>query len=105
MYEFSSDERMQLSDKALNLTRDLFEISRTKDGYDLSDLNRKKAIINGIDSLSYNFNDSEILPKLLYYTKKEDGSYNISLIEDAIRLMKSFNSVVDVKTTIDILEK
>lgn len=105
LYEFSSDERMHLSDKALNLTRDLFEISRTKDGYDLSDLNRKKAIINRIDSLSYNFNDSEILPKLLYYTKKEDGSYNISLIEDAIRLMKSFNSVVDVKTTVDILEK
>lgn len=105
MYDFSCVERTKTSNKAFNLTKGVFELSKTQNGCDLSDIDRKIAVLNRAQYVENEYGEPEILSLLCEYAKKDDGSYDIECLEDMLSLMSSFGLVISPKTVADTVKK
>ncbi len=87
--------KSQIKEKAIQRTVSIFELSQTKDGsIDLSDLDKKKQILNMIESYEYNSNEEDSATELQKYAKKSDGTLDIDVALGTMNILKYSESGV-----------
>lgn len=104
--EFSN----QKMETAYNRTVSLFEISRTSSGYDFSQIERKKALLEKIEELQRNYGgiDTDIYAEVITASSMSNGEINLDFAESLCNLVSTatcFNPKTLVSHRADILKQ
>lgn len=104
--EFSN----QKMETAYNRTVSLFEISKTSSGYDFSQIERKKALLEKIEELQRNYGgiDTDIYSQAITASSMPNGEINLDFAESLCNLVSTatcFNPKTLVSHRADILKQ
>jgi len=87
-------------DEALRQTTQLFEICKTQDGYDFSDIERKIRFTKKLEKIQSNFSSTHnqaITADIIKYSKSQNGHFNMDFAEALCQLINNTGSFLPDK--------
>ena len=90
LLECNELEKKQIPQKSYDMTKKLFQLSKTKDGYDFSDIESKKEFIGIVNNVAGQFHGKPnlIFNSLIKNAVDKDGCFDFKLAYNSAKLMK-----------------
>ncbi len=107
LLECSELEKKQIPQKSYDMAAKLFRLSKIKDGYDFSDIDKKKEFIGIVNYIAGQFHGKPnlIFNSFINNAKDKDGNFNFKLAYNSAKIMEKMEFYETPKFIISTVNK